>query len=396
MGKNKRKKHSTFPKELPVNICRFSFIDGALIEIMGNVHESYLVQFIDTANNEVVHQGEIRNNQWIRTARSYFTKWKINIFRKSDSALVFSHIYDCKDQRVYIALESKALGDTLAWLHSVEEFREKHACQMVCSTFMNDLFAEKYPDIEFVEPGMVVHDLYAMYRIGWFYDGNGNIDYNRNVRNFREQPLGETATDILGLNYSGIQPRIKDVDSARPIVQDYVCIAVHSTAQAKYWNNKTGWQEVVHFLKDSGYQVVLLSKEGGEYMNNKAPDGIIHIPEGPLEQVINYLKHAKLFIGVGSGLSWLSWVVGCPTCLISGFSYPYSEMKDCIRIAADESVCGGCFNRYRLDPNDWNWCPEHKNTARAFECTKTITAGQVISAIQKAGHAVSPIGRNVV
>lgn len=392
MGKSKRKKHSTFPKELPVNICRFSFIDGALIEIMGNVHEFYLVQFIDTANNEVVHQGEIRNNQWIRTARSYFTKWKINIFRKSDSALVFSHIYDCKDQRVYIALESKALGDTLAWLHSVEEFREKHACQVICSTFMNDLFAEKYPDIEFVEPGMVVHDLYAMYRIGWFYDANGNIDYNRNVRNFREQPLGETATDILGLNYSGIRPRIKDVDSARPIVQDYVCIAVHSTAQAKYWNNKTGWQEVVHFLKDRGYQVVLLSKEGIEYMNNKAPDGIIHIPEGPLEQVINYLKHAKLFIGVGSGLSWLSWSVGCPTCLISGFSYPYSEMKDCIRIAADESVCGGCFNRYRLDPNDWNWCPDHKNTARAFECTKTITAEQVISAIQKAEHAVSPIG----
>ncbi len=156
MGKNRRKKQSTFQKELPVNICRFSFVDGALIEIIGNVHEFYLVQFIDTANNEVVHQGEIQNNQWIRTSRSYFTKWKINIFRKSDNALVFSHVYDCEDQRVYIALESRALGDTMAWLHSVEEFREKHACQMVCSTFMNDLFAEKYPDIEFVEPGVVV------------------------------------------------------------------------------------------------------------------------------------------------------------------------------------------------------------------------------------------------
>jgi autotransporter strand-loop-strand O-heptosyltransferase len=396
MGKSKRKKQFNFRKELPVNICRFSFIDGASIEIIGNVHEFYQVQFIDTANDEVVHQGVIQNNQWIRTARSYFTQWKINIFRKSDNAQVFSHVYDCKDQRVYIALESKALGDTLAWLHSVEEFREKHACQMICSTFMNDLFAEKYPEIEFVEPGVVVSDLYAMYRLGWFYEADGNIDYNKNVRNFREQPLGETASDILGLDYSGIRPRIKAVDLPRPMDQDYVCIAVHSTAQAKYWNNRTGWEKTVRFLNDSGYQVVLLSKEGREHMNNKAPGGIIYIPEGPLEQIINYLKHAKLFIGIGSGLSWLSWAIGCPTCLVSGFSYPYSEMKDCIRIAPDESICCGCFNRYRLDPGDWNWCPDHKNTARAFECTKSITAEQVISALQKAGHALRPNGCNTV
>ena len=162
----------------------------------------------------------------------------------------------------------------------------------------------------------------------------------------------------------------------------YVCIAVHSTAQAKYWNNRTGWSEVISHLQNKGYEVILLSKEGMDYMGNKAPEGVIQIPEGPIEQIINYLKYAQLFIGIGSGLSWLSWAVGCQTCLISGFSYPYTEMQECIRISANNSLCRGCFNQYKLDPSDWNWCPDHKNTPRMFECTKSISGQQVISAIQ--------------
>ncbi len=221
-----------------------------------------------------------------------------------------------------------------------------------------------------------------MYRIGWFYDNDGRIDYHKNVRNFREHPLGETAYDILGLTYSEVRPRLKDVNMPSPVPRKYVCIAIHSTAQAKYWNNETGWHELIGFLQNKGYQVVLLSKEGMDYMGNTVPEGIIQIPAGPIEKIINYLKHAQMFIGIGSGLSWLSWAVGCKTCLISGFSYPYTEMQECIRISPDDSLCAGCFNRYKLDPSDWNWCPDHKNTPRMFECTKSITGQQVISAIQ--------------
>jgi autotransporter strand-loop-strand O-heptosyltransferase len=377
----KAKQHSSFRESLG-NKCRYSFVDGAFVEILGNLNEDYRVEFIDSATNEIIHQGEIKNNQWIRTSRIYFTKWRIKIFRKRDKALVFSHLYNCKQQAVYIAVESRSLGDTLAWFPAIEEFRVKHDCLMICSTFLNDLFQTKYPNIEFIEPGLNVSNLYAMYRIGWYYDNNGRIDYQKNVRNFREQPLAETACDILGLKYSEIRPQLKDVNMPSPISRKYVCIAVHSTAQAKYWNNETGWDEVIGFLQNKGYQAVLLSKEGMDYMGNKVRKGVIQIPEGPIEQIINYLKHAQLFIGVGSGLSWLSWAVGCQTCLISGFSYPYTEMQECIRISHNNSLCSGCFNRYKLDPSDWNWCPDHKNTPRMFECTKTITGQKVISAIR--------------
>jgi autotransporter strand-loop-strand O-heptosyltransferase len=364
-----------------VNHCNFHFVDGAFVEITGDVDEVYLVQFIDTRSSEIVHQAEIKNNHWVRTARQYFTPWKINVFRLKDHHLLFTHSYDCQQKRVYIAFESKALGDTLAWFQLVEDFQSQHGCQLICSTFMNGLFKDKYPNIQFVEPSETVHNLYAMYRVGWFYLSNGEIDFNRNVSNFRLQPLGESAADILGLPYRPVRPRVNVPDLGSPIVNNYLCIAVHSTAQAKYWNNPTGWTELVAYLRQRGYQVVLLSNEGLSYMGNQAPADVIQLPPGNISIIANYLRYAKLFVGIGSGLSWLSWAMGCKTCVISGFSYPYTEVEDMIRIAAHPDGCSGCFNRYVLDASDWQWCPDHKNTPRMFECTRNISAQEVVAKI---------------
>lgn len=365
------------------NYCQFSFVDGAFLEIKGKINESYLVQFVDTNTNEIIHQARIRNDHWVRTSRQYYIPWRIDVLRAEDKTPVFSHQYDCRGQRVYIAMESKALGDTLAWIAQIEIFRNKHGCKLICSTFMNELFQDQYPEIQFVRPGTRVNNLYAMYRIGWFYTENGEIDYNRNVNNFRLQPLEQTCSDILGLEYTPERARIKCSDLPKPIEADYVCIAVHATAQAKYWNNPTGWFEVVQFLTERNFKVVLLSREGMEFMGNQAPADVIQLPPGSLDSVINYLRHARMFIGIGSGLSWLSWAVGCKTCLISGFSYPYTEMADVIRISPGTSSCSGCFNRYKLDPDDWNWCPDYKDTHRMFECTAKISGKQVINAIEK-------------
>lgn len=381
---SKKTRHHAKPRHqtAPVaNTCGFNFVDGAFVEITGTVDETYLVQFIDTRTNEIVHQAQIKHNHWVRTARQYFTPWQINVFRLKDRRLLFTHHYDCQQKRVYIALESKALGDTLAWFQVLEDFRRTHGCQLICSTFMNGLFQDQYPDIQFVAPGETVHNLYAMYRVGWFYLPSGEIDLNKNVRNFREQTLGESAADILGLPYTPTRPKLKTTDLGKPIADDYVCIAIHSTAQAKYWNNPTGWTELVTELRQRGYQVILLSREGFDYMGNQAPSGVTLLPSGDIGIIINYLHHAKLFIGIGSGLSWLSWAVGCKTCVISGFSYPYTEVDDMIRIAANPDSCSGCFNRHPLDAGDWQWCPDHKNTPRMFECTRNISSKQVIMAL---------------
>ncbi len=358
-----------------------NFIDGAYLEVKGHDQDEFIVECNDMDDPEFTLTCEIKGNQWVRTAHRYFIRWKISVFDKNSKSLLFQKSYDCKDQRVYVAFESNALGDTLAWFPAVEEFRKQHGCKLICSTFINDLFKDQYPEIEFVEPGVIVHDLYAMYRLGWCYKEDGEYDYSKNVQEFKEQPLGQSAYDILGIDFTEIKPSLKSLPLPRPLDKPYVCIGFHTTMQAKYWNNPTGWDEVVRFLRFKGYSVVSLSREGKEHMGNKLPKGVKYLPDGSFDVVINYLRHAKLYIGLGSGLTWLSWAVGCKTCLISGFSYPYSEMQDCIRIFPEGDVCTGCFNRHRLNQDDWLWCPDHQDTPRMFECTRQISGRQVIRAI---------------
>ena len=252
---------------------------------------------------------------------------------------------------------------------------------MIVSTFHNHMFQNQYPNIEFVKPGESVPNLYAMYSIGLFYTDDGNINHFKNPIDPKNVTMQKMATDILGLEYKEIKPKLED----RKVEKDdkLITIAIHGTAQPKYWNNPTGWQDVVDWLNDKGYKVKLLSKEGSNYMGNIHPKGIVKHPEGPLESVMDEMAKSKAFIGIGSGLSWLSWALGTKTVLISGFSEDWAEMKDCVRIGSPNGKCSGCFNRLKLDAGDWNWCPDHKGTNRQFECTKEITSDMVISELKK-------------
>ena len=160
-----------------------------------------------------------------------------------------------------------------------------------------------------------------------------------------------------------------------------VGIGFHSTAQAKYWNNKSGWQEVVDYLNNLGYECMIYSKEGDGYMNNFYPKGVSVFKGGNLQEVINDLSTCEFFVGLGSGLSWLAWACKLPVVLISGFSEKWAETKlDTYRVI-NEDVCHGCFNWDRLDAGDWNWCPKYKRTNRQFECSKQITSEMVINEI---------------
>jgi FkbM family methyltransferase len=245
---------------------------------------------------------------------------------------------------------------------------------------MNYLFKTQYPEIDFVEPGEVVLNIHAQYRLGWFYNEDGELNSNIHKTDIKTQPLQKTATDILGLDYEEVRPLLKLPDTPK---KKKVGIGFHSTAQSKYWNNKSGWQEVVDYLNNLGYECMIYSKEGDGYMNNFYPKGVSIFKGGNLQEVIDDLSSCELFIGLGSGLSWLAWACKLPVVLISGFSEKWAETTlDTYRVI-NESVCHGCFNSDRLDAGDWNWCPKHKGTSRQFECTNEITSEMVISQIEK-------------
>ena len=356
-----------------------SFINGPKVEILGNNDLEYSVQFINNKNNEIIFESKIRNNHWTKCSIEYFIDWRINIFQNGE--LIKTYNYNANGKRVFIALDSKALGDTLAWFPYFDEFRKKHNCELVVSTFHNNMFRHQYPHIEFVEPGSVVQNLYAMYCVGLFYTSDGSVNIYKNPNDFKTQTMQKMGSDILGLEYKEIKPLLPQKNIKKD--DKLITIAIHGTAQPKYWNNPNGWQDVVDWLNNRGYTVKLLSREGNDYMGNKHPNGVIQHPNGPIEKVMDEMRKSKAFIGIGSGLSWLSWGLGTKTVLISGFSYDWAEMQDCVRIGTPEGKCSGCFNRLKLDAGDWNWCPDHKGTERQFECTKSLTSEMVIKELEK-------------
>lgn len=366
-----------------------SFVKGAKLETKGPSKKNYNVKFIDQTTNNVIHESDITNNMWTKTNISYFKEWYIKVTDLDTNELCYEHKFNAKNKKVYIHFASKALGDTIAWFPYAEEFRKKHECELVVSTFHNHFFKAKYPKIEFVEPGTTQYNLYAMYEIGWHYNEDGDVDYNKNPRDFKTYGLQDTSAESLGLEIKEIKPKIDFKNTGPTIEGDYICIAPHASAHAKYWNYPNGWQIVIDYFVNKGYKIVMITKEplddewhdsklGGKLHNVINKTGDIS-----LDDRANDLMNAKAYIGLGSGLSWLAWTLNTPTVLISGFSESYSEFKDCERISTPKGKCTGCFNRSRLNAGDWEWCPDHKDTDRHYECTTSISPEVIIEAVNR-------------
>jgi autotransporter strand-loop-strand O-heptosyltransferase len=370
------------PKRKRGTTVEFNYFNKPRVDVKCEEGVQVDVKFIRESDNSVVYHTVLGNNMFGQLNREYHEDFRIEAFDGHETKVIRP---DFRGKRVYIHIDSSSLGDTIAWFPYVEVFRKKHRCKVICSTFNNDFFERTYPEIEFVKPGTSVPNLYRMFTIGWFYNEKNEINLEKNPFNFRDQNLQKTACDILGLEFEEVRPKLDFTPQERPYDDKYVCIANHSTAQAKYWNDPQGWQDVVDWLKKKGYRVVLLSKEPDNYMGNRNPSGVDKISDKSLKEIMNYLWHSEMFIGLGSGLSWVSWALGKKTVLISGFSRPNCEMTDCERIFVNDTLntCNGCFNDFRLDPADWNWCPRHKGTSRQFECTKSIKPNTVIEKLSK-------------
>lgn len=372
---------STLPNVIPFKkesvTPHIHFVNQPQLYLNGDYSKPLRVEFYDERG--VCHYGAPSScGMWVALNRRYYTKWRARVLDGYD--LLWEEEFNANEKRVFVTFDSKSLGDTLAWIPQVERFRVKHKCEMIVSTFHNNLLKNQYPNIQFVNPGDVVENVYAMYSLGIFYNSDGSVDYNKHKNNPREISLIQVASDILGLDFVEHKPQLPIYGISK---KRQVSIAIHSTAQAKYWNNPSGWQDVVDYIKLRGYDVVLLSREHDGYMGNLNPQGVIQHPDGPVEDVLQTIQESELFIGLSSGLSWLSWGTDTPTVIISGFTDDTLEPKLGIERIINKSVCHGCWSRHRFNPGDWNWCPDFKDTPRQFECTKSITSDMVIDVVKK-------------
>ena len=356
-----------FKNNSKVHVKQF-FINEPFLEITGESNSEYNIKFFDESG--ICHyDNKIKSNHWIKLNRKYFTKWNTKILE--DGVLIYDKTLDYKGKRVFINFDSRSLGDTISWIPYVLEFKNVHQCDVIVSTHLNHLFREVYPELEFVEPGNVIHNIHGQYNIGWFYDVNKEPVLPNTI------PLQQSATNILGLPYTEIKPRISYKIYDRPYKEKYITIATNSTAGCKFWT-KEGWQELINYLHSLGYKVINVSKEDNKFNNCEK------VKNTAMDYTMNVIHHSEFFIGLSSGLSWLSWAMGKHVVMISNFTESDHEFtSNCTRIT-NTNVCNGCWNNpiHRFDKGDWNWCPVHKGTSRQFECHTSITSEMVINQIK--------------
>ncbi len=357
-----------------------NFIHGAFCEILDvkdvNSKKEYYIQFIDKKTDTILHDDVIKSNMWVKSSYSYFIDYKIKIIDLKSKKLIDQIDYNAESKNVYIWFDSSSLGDNISWMPFVEEFRVKHKCNVYCSTYQNQIFKLIYPNIKFVAPGTEVKNLYASYSIGCFND-----EFKEKI-NWKLLNNQEICANILGIDFKEIKTPLPLLNKNRPIKEKYVCISTKSTAACKEWNFENGWKDVVRYLNNIGYIVVLVQKEKVDLLDDPSLN-VILCDKTDLNDVINVLYFCDFYIGLSSGVSWISWSLNKPCILISGMSLEKTEFFTPFRII-NKNVCYGCWNNpnFKFDKGDWNWCPKLKNTDRQFECSKSITSEVVINNIK--------------
>jgi autotransporter strand-loop-strand O-heptosyltransferase len=334
------------------------FVGQPYLEIKSGLKADFKVQYFD--GDKLVYENTIGSNSWVKLNRQYYTKWHSKVYM--DGKLIHDNVLNLEGKRVYIALASKSLGDTIAWAPYAYEFQKKHKCKVIMSTFLNKIL--DIPEIELVEPGTVVPNIYAQYNIGWFYNTNKEPVLPNTIK------LQEAATKILGLEFEEIKPKLK-YDAGNNKYGKYVTIATNSTSGCKFWT-KEGWQGVINYLHEKGYKVINVSLEPNPF------DNCEQIINKDIQKTMAIIHHSEFTIALGSGVAWLAWALGKQVVMINNFAAEDHEF-DCIRIT-NKNVCNGCWNNanFKFDAGDFDWCPIYKNTPRHFECQRSIVAEDVI------------------
>jgi len=268
----------------------------------------------------------------------------------------------------HIVNESPSIGDIIAWVPMVDKYQKKHDCIVNLYTPHWELFKESYPNINFHDYNSQPRGIEDVIRIA---------TYDVGEKKWSEFNLQELAAVLLGIEYEPTVPKItKPKNPRRPLMNKYVCIATQSTAQFKYWNNPSGWDQTIDYLNSLGYDVICIDKSssfGIDGSMNYAPKNAINgTGAKPFSERIAEIMYCDFFIGLTSGLSWLAWGLGKPVVFISGISLPKTDFYTPYRVTnTDPNLCHGCASEpgFVFDKHDWLFCPKKKN----FECTKQIS-----------------------
>ena len=369
-------------------------IDGVLLDFNvglrlqipeGNWHVR-----ISDYQSDVVFVDEDISGVVLISREKFFVHWEIALWL--DGEPVFYHQFDPRGARVHF-LFTKAIGDNIALLPYVEQFRRKFDCRVSCTMppHMREIVRLYYPNVELADD--LHEDSYAaFYMAAW-----SNMPFAAS-HDFRTVPLEYLGKTILCSPLID-QPSkvIYRPTKPREINEPYVCIGVQASGTNKCWLAPDGWDCVVEHLKAMGYRVLCIDRDrkcSGHGMTVETPAGAEDF-SGSYDLIdrINQLAYADFFIGISSGLSWLAWSVDIPVVMINSITEPWHEFNTPYHVS-NPMVCHGCLNDMRVDFSRVGGCVSYKDSARKYECSKQISARQVIDAIERliADHNLD--GRN--
>jgi autotransporter strand-loop-strand O-heptosyltransferase len=345
-------------------------VDGLYFQLLDDEgkNREYDVQFVDRDSKSEIYETKLKLGGWARLNRKYLSDIAVFVKYEGRTIKQINLLDELKGKRVFVVFESSSLGDSIAWISYCLDMQNVYGCEVIVSTFKNDLFKSVYPELTFVDRGVIVHNLIARVELGWFWDES------KEPVNPITVPLQQTASNILAIPFKEIRPRIAFTPGERPIANKYICISTRSTAQCKHWYY---WPELIQKLKDWGYTILEMSKEADDH-------GAEILEDVSLQNVMNHLHHADMFIGLSSGISWLNWAIGKHTVMIANFTTEDHEFQeDCTRITNKE-VCNGCWNNplFKFNKGDFWWCPENENSPRQFECHKAISMEDVLLSLK--------------
>lgn len=332
-------------REDPEISCKIYSIDGVNID--------FGLRYEDLKHWQIVISGIVKKN-----SRHDYVEFKPN----SVSIEGAYHIIN----------ESPCLGDIVAWIPMVDKFQKEKRCIVNFYSPYGELFQSVYPNINFNYYNAQPQSGERIIRIAASDIGG---------KRWSEYNLQELACKFLDIEYEPNKGKVATPNRPKNnFNKKYVCIGTQSTAQFKYWNNPTGWQETVDYLKSLDYEVVCIDKYSvyghGDYMNTIPKNCIDKTGEISLMDRVNDLMHCEFFIGLTSGLSWLAWALGKPVIFISGISLPRTDFPNPYRVTnTDPKICHGCAADpdFVFDKSNWLFCPKNKN----FECTKEISFSMV-------------------
>ena len=386
---------SSYDKDKDDNKIEISFTPVPKVEIIGEQSKKYEVKFINSDTNKVVFNDIIGNNMWCALSPEDFN----NSLKVLIDGVEVDSVYDRLkknnllsknvngEKRHLIDLHSNSLGDLICIMPYLDLYRKKYNVKVYLRgpAHFSKLFVKSYPDITLTKENTT----------GF----NNAFEKIIHIKHDFSKPLQQYFAENLGFkDYTYIRPKIDSFKTKRPIKNKYITFGIHSTAQLKYWNHKdddrvksTNWNDLCKLLRKEKITPVCLElheKYGLSSNFNDLPNRSVNKVGLPLEEVLNYIEHSEFYIGLSSGMAWVAHALGKPVAMIANFTEDWNEFdincKDYKRIT-NKSVCSGCWNdpKNNFNITDWEWCPEHRDTNRQFECHTSITPEQVFNEIKE-------------